>query len=259
MDHYRSSTFNTCPYQILPGMTGPELKLAIKPGATPTCHTIPHRVPLHWKEQVEEGLKRDVKMDIIEELTANNPAKWCHKMVVTSKPGSPKPRRTVDMSALKTASYRLTHNINEAEGQEEPVLAEHARNIATKRMSCISCDETTPSQSPEPPITLITPEYSFQHICSDFFSLTLTSDGGPEYTAGNTQEFLRKLGVHYRLTSVGFPHANQKAERSVGSAERVIRDTVKPNGELDPVTLVRRLLSGESWHWHPGGPSCMTS
>jgi hypothetical protein len=30
-------------------------------------------------------------------------------MVVTSKPGSPKPRRTVDMSALKEASYRLTH------------------------------------------------------------------------------------------------------------------------------------------------------
>ena len=36
-------------------------------------------------------------------------AKWCHKMVVTSKPGSTKPRRTVNMSALKTASYRLTH------------------------------------------------------------------------------------------------------------------------------------------------------
>ena len=30
-------------------------------------------------------------------------------MVVTSKPGSTKPRRTVDMSALKSASYRLTH------------------------------------------------------------------------------------------------------------------------------------------------------
>ena len=30
-------------------------------------------------------------------------------MVVTSKPGSNKPRRTVDMSSLKKASYRLTH------------------------------------------------------------------------------------------------------------------------------------------------------
>jgi hypothetical protein len=104
LDHYKSSTFNTCPHQILPGMTGQELKLAIPP-----CHTIPHRVPMHWKEQVEEGIKRDIRMGIIEELPANTPAKWCHKMVVTSKPGSTKPKRTVDMSALKTASYRLTH------------------------------------------------------------------------------------------------------------------------------------------------------
>jgi hypothetical protein len=64
-------------------MTGPKLKLAIKPGATPTCHTITHRVPLHWKEQIKEGLKRDIKMGIIKELPANTPAKWCHKMVVT--------------------------------------------------------------------------------------------------------------------------------------------------------------------------------
>jgi hypothetical protein len=147
-----------------------------------------------------------------------------------------------------------------------------ARDIATKRTSCILCDETAPCQSPEPPMTPIHPyhPYPFQHTCSDFFSLqghnfclvvdwfsnwlqvftgkggaqnlisllgqciysfgipeTLTSDGGPEYTAGNTQEFLRKLGVHHRLTSVGFPHANQKAEKSVGSAKRVIRDSVK--------------------------------
>jgi hypothetical protein len=46
-----------------------------------------------------------------------------------------------------------------------------ARDIASKHMSCISCDETAPSQSPEPPMTPITPEYPFQHICSDFFSL----------------------------------------------------------------------------------------
>jgi hypothetical protein len=32
-----------------------------------------------------------------------------------------------------------------------------ARDITTKRISCIPCDETTPSQSPEPPITTIHP------------------------------------------------------------------------------------------------------
>ena len=46
-----------------------------------------------------------------------------------------------------------------------------ARDIANKRMSCNSCDGTAPSQSPEPPITPVTPEYPFQHICSDFSSL----------------------------------------------------------------------------------------
>ncbi len=71
----------------------------------------------------------------------------------------------------------------------------------------------------------------------------MTSDGGSEYIAADTKEFLRRLGVHHRLTSVGFPHANQKAERSVGTAKRVIRDAVKPNGELDTVTLVKGLLT----------------
>ena len=42
---------------------------------------------------------------------------------------------------------------------------------------------------------------------------------------------------------MGFPHANQKAERSVGLAKRVIRDAVKPNVELDPVALVKVLLT----------------
>ena len=121
-----------------------------------------------------------------------------------------------------------------------------ARDIANKRMFCNSCDGTAPNQSPEPPITPVNQEYPFQHICSDFFSLKghnfclvvdrfsnwlqvytgkggahnlisllgqcFHSFGGPEYIAGNTKEFLRKLGIHHRLTSVGFPHANKEAE-----------------------------------------------
>jgi hypothetical protein len=122
-----------------------------------------------------------------------------------------------------------------------------ARDIATKRMLCIPCDEIAPSQSPEPPITPVHQEYPFQHLCSDYFSLqghnfclmvdrlrnwlqafngkggahnlisllgqcfhsigipeTLTSNGGPEYIAGNTQEFLRKLGVHHTLLKMTF-------------------------------------------------------
>ena len=43
---------------------------------------------------------------------------------------------------------------------------------------------------------------------------TLTSDQDPQYTAEETQQFLRCPGIHHRKTSVGFSHANQKAERN---------------------------------------------
>ena len=109
LDYYGSSTFNNCTHQQLPEVSGPPVKLAIKPRASFPCHIKPYRVPLHWKKEVEDGLQRDLNMGIIEKVPANTPAICCHRMVVTSKPGSPKPRRTVDMSALKEASYRLTH------------------------------------------------------------------------------------------------------------------------------------------------------
>ena len=90
-------------------MSGPPVKLAIKPEAELVCHTKPFKVPLHWKQQVKEGMERDVRLGIIEKLPPNTPAVCCHRMVVTSKPGSTKPRRPVDMSSLKKASYRMTH------------------------------------------------------------------------------------------------------------------------------------------------------
>ena len=71
---------------------------------------------------------------------------------------------------------------------------------------------------------------------------TLTSDGGPQYTAAETKEFLRRLGVRHKISSVGFPHSNQKAERSVGAAKRLLRDSVRPSGDIDTVSLVRGLL-----------------
>ena len=68
---------------------------------------------------------------------------------------------------------------------------------------------------------------------------TMTSDGGPQYISGETQNFLARLGVHHRLSSVGFPHSNQKAEKAVGAAKKVIRDAVKPSGDFDLVALTR--------------------
>ena len=63
-----------------------------------------------------------------------------------------------------------------------------------------------------------------------------------QYMAGETKEFLRRLGVKHRVSSVGFPHSNQKAERSVGAAKRLLRDIVKPSGDIDTASLVKGLL-----------------
>jgi hypothetical protein len=86
------------------------------------------------------------------------------------------------------------------------LLAERnmARDIATKRMSCIPCDETAPSQSPEPPITPIHPDYPFQHLCSDYFSLQghnfcLVVD----WFSNWLQVFNRKGGAHNLIFLLG--------------------------------------------------------
>jgi hypothetical protein len=48
---------------------------------------------------------------------------------------------------------------------------------------------------------------------------TITSDGGPEFKAKKLKTCLRQYGVHHRLTSVGFAHANTRAELAVKSAK----------------------------------------
>ena len=66
IDHYRSSTFNTCQHQLLPMMYGPPLRLMVDNNATPSaCHkAIP--VPTYWRKEVIADLDRDVRLGVIE-------------------------------------------------------------------------------------------------------------------------------------------------------------------------------------------------
>ena len=70
----------------------------------------------------------------------------------------------------------------------------------------------------------------------------LSSDGGPEFTATQTQDFLKNWGIHHRLSSVAFPHSNCRAEIGVKTAKRIICDNTDANGNLETEKLQRAML-----------------
>ena len=48
----------------------------------------------------------------------------------------------------------------------------------------------------------------------------LSSDGGPEFTAEETQQLLSNWGVHHRLSSVALVHSNGRVELGVKTCLR---------------------------------------
>ena len=72
--------------------------------------------------------------------------------------------------------------------------------------------------------------------------IEISSDGGPEFSAGETEEFFKRWGIHHRISSVSFPSSNGRAELAVKTAKRLLMDNVSPNGSLDNDAMVRALL-----------------
>ena len=70
----------------------------------------------------------------------------------------------------------------------------------------------------------------------------LASDGGPQFTANITQQFLRNWGVTHRLSSVAFPHSNTRAELAVKTVKRVLTDNSDQNGSLNTDLFQRAML-----------------
>ena len=70
----------------------------------------------------------------------------------------------------------------------------------------------------------------------------LTSDGGPQFTAGVTQEFLKNWGVHHRLSSAANPHANNRAEVAVKTVKRMLMANTNAVGSLDVDAFQRAML-----------------
>ena len=109
LDHYASSTFNTCAHQPLPMMQGPPLRLMVDPNAKPVAYHTPIPVPLHWTEEVKARLDQDVRLGVIEPVPVGEPVGWCHRMVICPKKDG-KPRRTVDFQPLNKHATRETHH-----------------------------------------------------------------------------------------------------------------------------------------------------
>ena len=109
LQRYGSSTFNTCPHRPLQEMAGPPIAIHLDADAKPRVCNTPAPIPLHWQKRVEEDLKRDEALGIVEKVPYGVPVTWCHRMVVARKhDGSP--RRTVDLSPLNKFCKREVYS-----------------------------------------------------------------------------------------------------------------------------------------------------
>ena len=68
------------------------------------------------------------------------------------------------------------------------------------------------------------------------------TDGGPEFTSAETEDFLSRWGVHHRLSSAYFPQSNGRAEVAVRVMKRLLEENVDANGNLDNDRVARALL-----------------
>ena len=68
------------------------------------------------------------------------------------------------------------------------------------------------------------------------------SDGGPEFTAFVTQDFMRKWVIKHRVSSAYFPQSNGRAEVAVKAAKRLFISNISPNGDLNNDSFLRALL-----------------
>ena len=71
-------------HQPLLKMTGPPFKFVIKPDAVPHAIHNPATIPVHWVEEVQKQLARDVELGILEKVPLNEPTEWMHRMVIPS-------------------------------------------------------------------------------------------------------------------------------------------------------------------------------
>ena len=73
--------------------------------------------------------------------------------------------------------------------------------------------------------------------------IEISSDGGPEYTSSEFDSFLKRWGVHHRLSSAHHAASNGRAEVAVKMVKRALRENTGPDGEVDNDKVTRALLN----------------
>ena len=74
IETYRSLVFNQCTCQVLLVVDSlPLLNLLVNPSVKPTAIHKPSQVPLHFMDEVREGLEKDVCLGVLESFPENTP------------------------------------------------------------------------------------------------------------------------------------------------------------------------------------------
>ena len=71
----------------------------------------------------------------------------------------------------------------------------------------------------------------------------LPTDGGPEFVTHITRSFLSDWGVHYRLSSVAFPHSSWRAVVEVKKIKQIITNNVRTGGNLNVDKFQKRFYN----------------
>ena len=84
----------------------------------------------------------------------------------------------------------------------------------------------------------------------------LSSDGGPEFIAANTEDFLQRWGVdHHRVSSAYNPESNGRAEVGVKSMKRLLMSHLGSDGSIDTEAVAAGLLQYRNTPVESGGLS----
>ena len=77
LEYFKSSTFNTCPHQPLPSMSGaPVVAIHVDENDKAKAFHAATQVPLHWQQNVKFDLLQDEALGVIEKVPYGEPTRW---------------------------------------------------------------------------------------------------------------------------------------------------------------------------------------